>query len=64
MEEKVSSELGLRWTGEAWSMMLALTMAVHVAAEGLRLAELEGTEPALVHLTGLVLPSQALLLYP
>jgi hypothetical protein len=45
-------------------MMLALTMAVHVAAEGLRLAELERTEPALVHLAGLVLPSADLLLDP
>jgi hypothetical protein len=43
---------------------LALTMPVHVAAKGLRLAELEGTKPALIHLGSIILPSAALLLDP
>ena len=45
-------------------MMLALAMAVHVAAQGLGFAEFEGAEPALVHLAGLILPFDALLLCP
>jgi len=43
---------------------LALTMPVHVAAKRLRLAELEGTKPALIHLGSIILPSAALLLDP
>lgn len=43
---------------------LALSMAVHMAAKRLRLAELEGAKPALIHLCSIVFPSIALLLYP
>lgn len=39
---------------------LALSMAVHVATKRLRLAELEGAKPALIHLRSSILPSTAL----
>jgi hypothetical protein len=44
---------------------LALSMAVHMATKRLRLAELEGAKPALIHLRSSILPSTALrLLWP
>lgn len=41
---------------------LALAVAIHVATQRLRFAELEGAEPTLVHLASFILPSITLLL--
>lgn len=43
---------------------LASSMAVHMAAKSLRLAEREGAKPALIHLCCIILLSTAFVLYP